>query len=438
MAIVFTYSQGFSQSGTCAGATELIVTDPGDEIDFTLTPANQTTIGKGDNGGNTTPDVFYYITPNVVKTINIGLCQFNNFDSEIRIYSDCTLTTLIAENDDGDCGTSSEVSFQSDGVSTYYILIEGNENPIAPPDNDFEGIFGISVWYTAAVPTPPIAQGINCNSSTSGPSLLFTDELDVQGTWTGDIATSQAGGSSNSGMWEIIATGGASSNNTGPSAPFSGITYMNYEGSGNGANDNNHATASAVSEAIDLSGTITEDVELSFYMHAFGNQIGTLNVGIGTSPAGPFTTEFTWAGQFQSSSDITVDPWFHVGVDLTSYLGQTIYIEFSHTGTGNGFQGDMSIDLVEVNACDTVLDVNEENILENMTVFPNPVNDILTLKAQENIETISIYNLLGQEVLRTQPKVLNTNIDMSSLPTGMYVVKVQVGDSIGSYKIVKN
>jgi len=27
---------------------------------------------------------------------------------------------------------------------------------------------------------------------------------------------------------------------------------------------------------------------------------------------------------------------------------------------------------------------------------------------------------------------------MSNLPTGMYIVKVKVGDAIGSYKIVKN
>ena len=79
----------------------------------------------------------------------------------------------------------------------------------------------------------------------------------------------------------------------------------------------------------------------------------------------------------------------------------------------------------------------EGTVIEGFSLYPNPVNDRLHLTALDNIDELSVYNLLGQEVLRTQPKVLNTQVDMSNLPTGMYVVKVKVGQQLGSYRIVK-
>ena len=60
-----------------------------------------------------------------------------------------------------------------------------------------------------------------------------------------------------------------------------------------------------------------------------------------------------------------------------------------------------------------------------------------SFRALDNIETISIYNLLGQEVMRAEPRQLQAQIDMTDLPTGMYVVKVQVGEQLGSYRVVK-
>ena len=41
--------------------------------------------------------------------------------------------------------------------------------------------------------------------------------------------------------------------------------------------------------------------ELSFYLHAFGTSIGTLNVGMGTSVSGPFANVFSWTGPIQTA-----------------------------------------------------------------------------------------------------------------------------------------
>ncbi|MCR9183154.1 MAG: T9SS type A sorting domain-containing protein [Flavobacteriaceae bacterium] len=76
--------------------------------------------------GTDSPDVFYsYTGSGVVETVTISLCDPNtNFDTILRVYSSCDLTDEIAVNDDF-CGLQSELSFESDGTSTYIIMVEG-------------------------------------------------------------------------------------------------------------------------------------------------------------------------------------------------------------------------------------------------------------------------------------------------------------------------
>ena len=64
--------------------------------------------------------------------VTASLCNNTNFDTVIRIYDDCDLTNEIASNDDA-CGVQSEVSFESDGVSAYFIMVEGTND-----SGDFE------------------------------------------------------------------------------------------------------------------------------------------------------------------------------------------------------------------------------------------------------------------------------------------------------------
>tara|TARA_B110000090_G_scaffold40774_1_gene45317 strand:- start:1400 stop:2707 length:1308 start_codon:yes stop_codon:yes gene_type:complete len=434
MAIALICSLSYSQGDTCAAAST--VSCGTGEFDY----ISYTTSGFTDTAGNSSNDVFFTITPASVETINIDTCFTEGpRDTKIVVYSDCSLSTIVTQNDDG-CVDLASVDFVADGVSTYIIMVEGGDDSLGAGGLEENGDFDMVVYCTPGQLPLPTPQGITCNAATSGASLLFSDELDAQGGWTGNIVTSGFGGTVNSGLWEIIdvtpgdtmdaVRGGCNSNQSGPSQQHSGATFMNYEATGS----NNSATASAVSPAIDLTGTIVEDVELTFYLHAFGPGMGTLNVGIGTSVSGPFTNELTWTGDVQEASN---DPWIQVGINLSSYLGQIIFIEFSNTGSGN-FRGDMSIDKVEVIACDTVLDVeNNEETIKGITLYPNPVRDYLNLRSIDQIEQISVYNLLGQQVRFSSPSNSQTSIDMTSLETGIYVVKIKAGGKTGNYKIIK-
>lgn len=71
------------------------------------------------------------------------------------------------------------------------------------------------------------------------------------------------------------------------------------------------------------------------------------------------------------------------------------------------------------------------------TYFPNPVKNTLQLNAQSNIQNVSIFNMLGQEVLRTAPNNVDSTVDMSALQTGAYFVKVTINDRTETVRVIK-
>ncbi|MFZ9027588.1 MAG: T9SS type A sorting domain-containing protein [Crocinitomicaceae bacterium] len=200
------------------------------------------------------------------------------------------------------------------------------------------GSDGISTWAGPITFTTPFQPPLGVTCSTGFATYIFSNDMETNSGWTGDIGTGNA-------QWDFpVGTPGGNSTGTGPSAAASGTYYAEFEASGIVA-----TTASMVTPMIDLSNANSQ-AELSFYMHAFGSDIGTLNVGVGTSPTGPFTTVFSWTGQYQTAA---TDPWEQIGVDISAYLGQQIYVEFNYGALTSGFEGDMSIDLVQVETCVT-------------------------------------------------------------------------------------
>lgn len=59
----------------------------------------------------------------------------------------------------------------------------------------------------------------------------------------------------------------------------------------------------------------------------------------------------------------------------------------------------------------------------NIEVYPNPVANILTINSATPIEKATIYNTLGQVVKTTTINTHNSQIDMSTLQTGIYFIK---------------
>jgi hypothetical protein len=70
-------------------------------------------------------------------------------------------------------------------------------------------------------------------------------------------------------------------------------------------------------------------------------------------------------------------------------------------------------------------------------VYPNPVSDILNLTAQMNIETVEVFNLVGQQVFAKTINQTDYSLDMSQLPGGTYIVRATSGGASKTVKILK-
>lgn len=79
----------------------------------------------------------------------------------------------------------------------------------------------------------------------------------------------------------------------------------------------------------------------------------------------------------------------------------------------------------------------EDNKLEGFTFYPNPTTEVLFLQSTSNIESVALYNILGQRVLITKVGATSKDLNLSALPAGPYVMKVLVDGQVGSYKILK-
>ena len=108
-------------------------------------------------------------------------------------------------------------------------------------------------------------------------------------------------------------------------------------------------------------------------------------------------------------------------------------LNFSSPGVNNNYFLD---DLYYTDNWMTILE-NNEITNTNFNVFPNPVVDQLNINSEKTITSISITNILGQEVLNKDINSIEAIIDVSALQKGTYFLKVVIGNTTEIKKIIK-
>jgi hypothetical protein len=72
------------------------------------------------------------------------------------------------------------------------------------------------------------------------------------------------------------------------------------------------------------------------------------------------------------------------------------------------------------------------------TFYPNPVKDVLNIGYSKTIAKVALYNILGQEVLAKSINADQSQINVSNLPKGTYLVKVTAEDGVAkTIKVIK-
>ena len=72
-----------------------------------------------------------------------------------------------------------------------------------------------------------------------------------------------------------------------------------------------------------------------------------------------------------------------------------------------------------------------------VSMYPNPAKSSVTIDANNAIERVAVYNILGQEVLSKKPNTNSTTLQTSALQRGIYIVKSTIGGKTTTSKLVK-
>ncbi|MGO3182246.1 MAG: T9SS type A sorting domain-containing protein, partial [Aequorivita sp.] len=130
------------------------------------------------------------------------------------------------------------------------------------------------------------------------------------------------------------------------------------------------------------------------------------------------------------------------GFPAGGYYGDTIPGPFTSTHSSGTltfvFRSDGSVSYPgwEADVTCTTMGTGE-NLLEDFSFYPNPTDGMLNLKSADNIENVTLYNVLGQMVITKAVNARTSQLDVSGLSTGTYLMKVMVNGQSGTYRLLK-
>ncbi len=73
----------------------------------------------------------------------------------------------------------------------------------------------------------------------------------------------------------------------------------------------------------------------------------------------------------------------------------------------------------------------------SLSIYPNPVTNVLTISASTPISGVKIFNILGALVHEVKTDSQNINMDMSAYSSGIYFIKIYNEEGFTSRKIIK-
>jgi serine protease AprX len=91
-------------------------------------------------------------------------------------------------------------------------------------------------------------------------------------------------------------------------------------------------------------------------------------------------------------------------------------------------------------ALNSALSLIDTDIVGSIKVFPNPTNSALYFKLppSEKELSVTIFDLLGKQVLHTFVTVINNKIDVSTLSKGLYIAYLETKNISKSIKLIKH
>ncbi|MDO6597745.1 choice-of-anchor Q domain-containing protein [Oceanihabitans sp. 2_MG-2023] len=88
------------------------------------------------------------------------------------------------------------------------------------------------------------------------------------------------------------------------------------------------------------------------------------------------------------------------------------------------------VDMGAYESVSTLSTTDFELNTNEISLYPNPTSSILNIKSKQDVETVTIYSVLGKKVLKAETKT----IDVSNLSQGIYIMKIITKDNSETVK----
>jgi hypothetical protein len=182
-----------------------------------------------------------------------------------------------------------------------------------------------------------------------------------------------------------------------------------------------------ISPQVNLTGATGSS--LSFWAKSITDNFGLERFEVLLSTTGNAQADFTEdisGGEQQAP----IGDYFEYSYDLSAYDGQQVYIAIHYVAQDSFIllMDDFKVEAGTLGVAD--------NTFNNFNYFVD-INNQLNLSANSAMESLTVYNVLGQQVVSQKLENTNESVNISALNSGIYIATVSIEGITKSFKIVK-
>ncbi|WP_055446636.1 DUF7619 domain-containing protein [Lacinutrix mariniflava] len=115
-------------------------------------------------------------------------------------------------------------------------------------------------------------------------------------------------------------------------------------------------------------------------------------------------------------------------------------VQIGDTVTKNAeifFDYNFPIETNNANTTYAVLSTTEFDVDETVSIYPNPVRDVVLISAKDNIKSVSLFDVSGRVLQTKLNSSQEVKLDLSSRASGVYFIKIQSETGVKVEKIIK-
>ncbi|MTB50988.1 S8 family serine peptidase [Lewinella sp. W8] len=215
--------------------------------------------------------------------------------------------------------------------------------------------------------------------------------------------------------------------------------------------DNSGTASSMTSDPVNLTNYASVDMEFYFYPNSMENGEDfwlQYNDGSGWQTVATYASGSQFSNGSFYTSTVTLDrsqynfsanATFRFRCDASANADQIYIDQVTLTGTtlgGANIGGDGTTVTIEQLPTRTTFDIEDESEFD-IRISPNPATDLVTVRADEAIESVTVTSIDGRQLLyRKVGNVDQAQLDVSDFPAGVYLISIQTTEELLTDKVV--